>query len=243
MYSKYIDYRVYFFKIYTQRALALFFMKIYIDESGDLGWTLNKPNRNGGSSKFITITGIVINNEEEKYISRFIADIYKKYNLTTNVEKKGANFVPEHCHYITNQINKIISKSDSFKIISITVNKLKVFDSLRKDKNIFYNYVLGLLLKSEIVQHNDVEIILDKRTIKVSHGESFPDYIKTEIWGQGLDINISCDFVESTKNKMIWFADWYANFIWRKHEDGETSAHDILVKFPKDRFFEKRLFF
>jgi len=35
-------------------------MKIYIDESGDLGWKLDKPNRNGGSSKFITITGILI---------------------------------------------------------------------------------------------------------------------------------------------------------------------------------------
>jgi Protein of unknown function (DUF3800) len=172
---------LFFILRFIQRAFALFFMRIYIDESGDLGWTLDKPNRNGGSSKFITITGIVISNEDEKHISRFIVDIYKKYNLTTNIEKKVANFIPEHSHYITSQLNRIISKSDSFKIISITVNKTKVFDSLRKDKNIFYNYVLGLLLKSEIVQHNDVEIVLDKRTIKVSHGESFPDYIKTEI--------------------------------------------------------------
>jgi hypothetical protein len=219
-------------------------MRIYIDESGDLGWTLDKPNRHGGSSRYITITGIVISNEEEKYISRFIADIYNKYNLTPNIEKKGANFLAEHSYFITSQLHKIFNKSDSFKIISITVNKSKVFDSLRKDKNIFYNYVLGLLLKTEIVQHNDVEIVLDKRTIKVSHGESFPDYIKTEIWGQGLDIEISCDFVESTKNKMIWFADWYANFIWRKHEDNESSAYEQLLKLiPINRFVEKRLFF
>ena len=101
----------------------------------------------------------------------------------------------------------MISKSNSFKIISITFNKAKVFESLKKDKNIFYNCVLGLLLKPEIIQYPSTEIVLDKRTIKVSHGESFPDYIKTEIWGQGLDINISCEFIESTNNKMIWFAD------------------------------------
>ena len=218
-------------------------MKVYIDESGDLGWTLDKPNRNGGSSRFITITGLVIEETEQKYITRFISDIYKKYNLTPNVEKKGANFSPEHASFITSQLHKIFSKSDSFKIITITVNKSKVFDSLRQDKNIFYNYVLGLLLKPEIVQHDAIEIILDKRTIKVSHGESFPDYIKTEIWGQGLDITISCDFVESTRNKMIWFADWYANFIWRNHEDNENSSYNQLIKFPKDRFFEKKLFF
>jgi len=218
-------------------------MKIFIDESGDLGWTLDKPNRNGGSSRFITITGLVIEESEEKYVNRFISDIYKKYNLTPNVEKKGNNFSSEHSSFITSQLQKIYTKSKSFKIISITVNKSKVFDSLRKDKNIFYNYVLGLLLKPEIVQHNSIEIILDKRTIKVSHGESFPDYIKTEIWGEGLDIDISCEFVESTKNKMIWFADWYANFIWRNHEDNETSSYSQLKQLPKDRFFEKRLFF
>lgn len=219
-------------------------MNIYIDESGDLGWKLDKPNRYGGSSKFITITGIIISKDEEKYISRFITDIYKKYNLTPNIEKKGANFLPEHSSFITSQLtNKIVTKSDSFKIISITVNKSKVFESLRKDKNIFYNYVLGLLLKSEIIQLQSAAIILDKRTIKVSHGESFPDYIKTEIWGGGFDINITCDFLESTNNKMIWFADWYANFIWRKHEDNESSSYDQLKNLPTNRFVEKKLFF
>lgn len=219
-------------------------MNIYIDESGDLGWKLDKPNRHGGSSKFIAITGIIISKNEEKYISRFITDIYKKYNLTPNIEKKGANFSPEHSSFITSQIeNKIINKSTSFKIISITVNKSKVFNSLRKDKNIFYNYILGLLLKPEIIQLESAEIILDKRTIKVSHGESFPDYIKTEIWGSGLDINISCAFLESTNNKMIWFADWYANFIWRKHEDNESSSYEQLKNLAKNRFSERKLFF
>ena len=219
-------------------------MKIYIDESGDLGWKFDKPNRDGGSSRFITITGIIISKDEEKYISRFISDIYKKYNLTPNIEKKGANFISEHSSFITSQLtNKIINKSDSFKIISITVNKSKVYESLRKDKNIFYNYVLGLLLKPEIIQLDNTEIVLDKRTIKVSHGESFPDYIKTEIWGQGIDIDISCEFLESTNNKMIWFADWYANFIWRNHEDNESSSYIILMELPKNRFLEKKLFF
>ena len=78
MYYKYIVIRVYFYKIKLQRASALFFMKVYIDESGDLGWTLDKPNRNGGSSRYITITSLVIEEFEEKYVTRFISDIYKK---------------------------------------------------------------------------------------------------------------------------------------------------------------------
>lgn len=218
-------------------------MKVYIDESGDLGWSLDKPNRNGGSSRYITITGIIVSDEDEKYINRFISDIFRKYNLNPKIEKKGANFSAEHSSYITSQLNKLFSKSKSIKIISITVNKSKVFNSLRKDKNIFYNYTLGLLLETEIIQHNSFTIFIDKRTIKVSHGESFPDYIKTKIWGQGLDVDINCNFVESTKNRLIWFADWYANFIWRNHEDNENSSYNQLINFPNDRFFEKKLFF
>lgn len=42
---------------------------------------------------------------------------------------------------------------------------------------------------------------------------------------------------------MIWFADWYANFIWRHHEDSESSAYDILASFAKERFLEKKLYF
>lgn len=30
-------------------------MNVYLDESGDLGWVLDKPYRNGGSSRFMTI--------------------------------------------------------------------------------------------------------------------------------------------------------------------------------------------
>lgn len=94
-------------------------MKTYIDESGDLGWTLDKPNRNGGSSQYITITGLVIDEAEEKYINRFVSEIYTKYKLSPNIKKKGANFTPEHSSLITSQLHKIYNKSDSFKIISI----------------------------------------------------------------------------------------------------------------------------
>ncbi len=216
-------------------------MKIFIDESGDLGWTLDKPNRNGGSSRYITLTGLVISENDEKYITRFISDIYKKYKLTPNIEKKGANFLPEHSSFISNQLSKLSTKCHSFMIISLTVNKSKVFDALKKDKNIFYNYALGLLLKNEIVKHERVEIILDKRTIKVSHGESFPDYIKTQVWGEGHNIEISCCFLESTHNKMLWFADWYANFVWRNYEDNENSSYSVIQN--ATYFSEKRLYF
>lgn len=219
-------------------------MNLYLDESGDLGWIFDKPNRNGGSSRYLTISGVLISDESEKYILRFITEIYKKYNLTPNIEKKGANFISEHAKYIGSQLNRILNKDETFKIVSITVNKIKVNERLRNDNNIFYNYVLGLLVKNHIFNYDNLNIVIDARTIKVSHGQSFPDYIKTEVWGKGHDIGIECNFVDSKNNKMIWFADWFANFVWRHYENGDSSCYQILNNPPYTNvFIENRLFF
>jgi hypothetical protein len=35
-------------------------MNLYLDESGDLGWTLDKPYQAGGSSRYLTIATLII---------------------------------------------------------------------------------------------------------------------------------------------------------------------------------------
>ena len=47
-------------------------------------------------------------------------------------------------------------------------------------------------------------------------------------------------FFESSNNKILWFADLYANFIFRNCEDNENSS-DIIQN--TTYFSEKRLYF
>jgi hypothetical protein len=35
-------------------------MNLYLDESGDLGWKFDKPYRDGGSSRYLTIATLII---------------------------------------------------------------------------------------------------------------------------------------------------------------------------------------
>lgn len=218
-------------------------MQIFLDESGDLGWTFNKPNRAGGSSRFITIAGIVIDEAHSKYLKRHISDIYKKYNLTPKIEKKGCNFSDEHATYIATSLSKLIAKAPSLKIISITANKLNVVEKLRKDCNIFYNYMLGELLPDAFKNHKEVNLILDKRTIKVDHGNNFEGYIKTKCWGElSMDIDIGCQYDSSDQNEGIWLADWMANWIWRRYEDNDTAAYEVIRRLAVENFVEKTLF-
>jgi hypothetical protein len=218
-------------------------MQIFLDESGDLGWSFDLPNQQGGSSRYITIAGIVIDPDELKHVNRYIADLYRKYNLTPKIEKKGANFSDEHASHIVRHLNKIMAKAPSFGMIAITASKQYVHEPLRKDANIFYNYMLGDLLPNTIRKYDDVELIIDKRTIKVKSGDSFEDYIKTKCWGDlKIPTNISCAYDSSDKNEGIWVADWIANFIWRKYETNRNEAYDILNRWAGKEFNEKVLF-
>ncbi len=223
-------------------------MQIFVDESGDLGFTLDKPNRQGGSSKYITIAGVAVFEEQFKYLRRDIADIYRKYNLTPGIEKKGAKFTNEEAKFICESLWRARRKCTSLRIISITARKEKVLEHLRTDTNIFYNYMLGMLLPDTIKKDTTAEIIIDKRTIKVGSGRSFEDYIKTKCWGElQITTDIKCSYDESDKNEGIWVADWVANFIWRRYEDAANEGYSALNLKPnknelKALLYEKTLF-
>jgi hypothetical protein len=219
-------------------------MQIYLDESGDLGWKFDAPNQDGGSSRFITIAGFVIDINEIKFVNRQIAKLYKKYNLTPKQEKKGANFSDQDATYIVSNLNAIFDKAPSFKVISITTKKENVQTPLRKDCNIFYNYMLRVLLPDTMKLYPATELVIDKRTIRVDSGNSFEDYIKTICWGEmNLDIDISCSYDSSDKNEGIWLADWLANWIWRHYENGRSVTFAELSKLKGSKFFEKTLYF
>lgn len=218
-------------------------MTVFLDESGDLGWTFDKPNGNGGSSRFITISGIVVDEQQLKHVKRYISDLYQKYNLTPKIEKKGCNFSDLDATYITTNLSRVIAKAPSFNVISITARKEKVLPRLREDCNIFYNYMLGVMLPDTFRHHSDIKVVLDKRTIKVDHGNNFEAYIKTKCWGElKLDTNIDCEYDSSDKNEGIWMADWMANWVWRKYENNQDSAYKILKNLAGTHFFEKTLF-
>lgn len=54
---------------------------VYFDESGDLGWILDAPYRDGGSSRYFTIAYVLIPSEKSILLDRFIRRFYKAIPL------------------------------------------------------------------------------------------------------------------------------------------------------------------
>lgn len=213
-------------------------MLIFLDESGDFGWSLDKPRFEGGSSRFITIAGIVIEKDQMKDLIQYTRGIFYKYQLNPRLELKGKKISNQLALSITKDL-LTLSSITPFQIISVTVDKRSVSHQLRRDSNVFYNHMLNNLLTDHVKNYNEIEIVLDDRTTKSGSRNSFEDCLRAKCWGElGLNTDVSCRFEESHKNRGISLADWLANFVWRNYENNMTHAYSQLTINP--HFHERR---
>ena len=67
---------------------------IYLDESGDLGWTLDKPHNNGGSSRYLTLAAVIVPTTKTYLITRVVRGIYKARGRSKSSELKSVELRP-----------------------------------------------------------------------------------------------------------------------------------------------------
>jgi hypothetical protein len=61
---------------------------IYVDESGDLGWSLHLSRGNGGSSRFLTIAAMVLPATMDHLPRRKVRHLYDQGRWDLKREKK-----------------------------------------------------------------------------------------------------------------------------------------------------------
>jgi len=204
---------------------------IYLDESGDLGF-------HQGSSKYFTIALVVM--RDPIHFTRAVREVKIKYNIPREVELKGST------------TRKIIKKDLlsrfarlDMEIHAITVKKENVEPKLRRDSNILYNYMVGLLLVERILSEDAgtrVCIDVDRRVISITSGFKFNEYLKYKIWyeGQRQDIDLEINHLDSHGSYAIQGIDVICNCIFRRYNSNDYELFNIIRgKVRNDR----RLFF
>lgn len=204
------------------------------DESGNMG-------RKG---RYFTIACI------ETYNTKALKNVMKKSSL--KVKRKFPRFANE----------REIKASDSFPIIKdyilrriiskdiqiryATADLPFVHGPLLKDENLLYNYLLHFIIVPVAKRRDvdEIDIFLDKRSIKVESINSFQNYISIKVnYELGLDVKISVDYMESHNSYCIQAADFVANTINSYYEYGHDHCFKILhpkiaqhEKFPRHVF-------
>jgi len=203
---------------------------IYLDESGDLGWKFNAPYRNGGSSRYLTITCLITPKTKRDLPKRIIRKMYKKLAWNTKSEKKWSQMTIEERDYFATKAKELREKHPDIRYFSMTVKKENVQSHIRLDPNKLYNYMTGLLLLEEMSHFQNVDFYPDPRSVKVESGNSMHDYLQTQLW---FDRSVSTTLIttpaESSSNLNVQFADMLSGVIQGHFEDGNSSPWHIMA--------------
>lgn len=202
-------------------------MQVFLDESGDMGWSFSKPYRTGGSSRFLCLAIMFLPKADRKRPKRIIADMYSKYGWAS--EMKGSAASPAQKMEFASRTVGMLGAHKDIQIDCIVAKKENVQAHIRCDPNKLYNYMCGLVIPEHVKGEIEFEFIPDKRSIKVKSGNSLSDYLQTVIWfDYSLTTKLINNPLESDKNYNLQFVDWTAHCVWSHFEDGETNVFGML---------------
>jgi hypothetical protein len=101
---------------------------------------------------------------------------------------------------------------------------------MRNDCNLLYNYMMGLSIPDRIAAFDIVDVISDKRSVKIKSGNTCIEYLRIKI---AYELNSPTKLIdtptESHTELNLMFIDWIANFIWSNFEDKKTTPFNRIL--------------
>jgi len=94
-------------------------MNLYLDESGDLGFTFDKPNRYGGSSRHLTIAILLTPKELSHLPKRIIKKLYQRKKQPTSKELKGPELTSKDRLFRANKIVTLLTNHPSIEAFGV----------------------------------------------------------------------------------------------------------------------------
>jgi hypothetical protein len=199
-------------------------VKIYIDESGDLGFG---PRM----TKYFVIAGLIVRDDQP--IRRCFAKI------RNNTVKKSIKQLPEFKYHNSDDVTvrrvvQCVTTTD-LDIAYALLRKDEVYDRLRSHHQTVYNYLCGSLVSAIVTRYQPSEpldIIVDKSLNCVGQ-DMFNDYIVFKAMDQnrngiaGLD-SIRIAHKDSRQEACIQAADFIAGVVHRHYRDGNEANFDAV---------------
>lgn len=197
---------------------------IFLDESGDLGFDFNKKK----TSKIFVITCLFTNNKRpiEKIVRKTHLGLKKKYK-----RKFGILHAIKEKPLTRQRLLKRLNEKDCV-IMTIYLNKKRVYTKLQEEKAVLYNYVANILLdriytRKIIPIEKTIELIASKRETNKFLNENFKNYLNAQIKNKHkVSVNIRIKFPSEEKAlQAVDFASWA---IFRKYEYGDDSYYNLI---------------
>jgi len=209
---------------------------IYMDESWDLGFDFGK-NR---TSKYFVITFLISKNEK-------IPDLIMKkaFNWIKHKKVKMKWWVFHAFSHQDTTIQKVLNIATEYdiNIMTLVLNKEKIYSLHSFEKHILYNIIVNKLLdavinKNILFDKNDlIYFIASRRETSKTLNEQFINYLKNKHNNQP---NIHFEIKTPYQSKWLQLVDTISFSIYQKYEHNNEIFYSIIKNKIKieDRFFE-----
>lgn len=192
-------------------------MILYLDESGDLGF--------GQGSTTYFVMGFLAVTDEEAF-RRKIRKIKRRAGLSGQVELKAYHSDDG----LRAKVLRAIAASD-VEVHTVSVYKPRVYDHLRTDTNVLYNYTAKWLLIPFLEERrfDYVRIVVDLRITRQSRGMRFDDYVKAELWGdRGVSTRLEFQHQDSAHSLGLQAVDFVTHALFRARERNDWQLWNIV---------------
>ncbi len=197
---------------------------IFLDESGDLGFNFRKKK----TSKFFIITCLFVVNKRliEKKVRKTHAELKKKYK-----KRFGVLHAVKEKPTVRRRLLKRLNEKDCV-IMTIYLNKKRVYTRLQEEKAVLYNYVANILLdriysKKLVPIGKKIELIASKRETNKFLNKNFRRYLNSQVKNKH-KIEIVIKIKTPYQEKSLQAVDFVSRAIFRKHEYGDDSYYNII---------------
>lgn len=117
-------------------------------------------------------------------------------------------------------------------IMTIYLNKKRVYTKLQEEKAVLYNYVANILLdriyaKRIIPVEKIIELIASRRETNKFLNENFKNYLNAQVKNKHR-IDIRTSIRSSTEEKALQAVDFASWGIFRKYEYGDDSYYNLI---------------
>ncbi len=204
---------------------------IFLDESGDLGFDKTKKR----SSKYFLITFLFSN--DKRPIEKAVKLTYLSLIKTHKQKSDTLHCYREKLITRTRLLTKLSQKN--IKIMTVYLNKSKVYTKLRNEKDVLYNFVTNILLdrictKKLIPIDEKIVLIASRKETNKFLNQNFKNYLCNQAKNNH-KIDLKVEIKTPHEEKSLQAVDFLSWSIFRKYEYDDESYYEIF----KDKIFKK----
>ncbi len=216
--------------------MMVYMLYMFLDESGDLGFNLNRK----GTSRYFLVT--IITTKDKDHLNRIVKKTIRGLSDKNRKKHSGVLHAYKESPRTRKKLLDFLFENETLRVGLIYMDKVSMSKVSKYKKHILYNQMIEVLFgcvykNIKVVTGENINLIVSKRETNKLLNKNFNLYIERNILNSH-GVNLIIDIENTSSEKGLQVVDMVSWAIFRKYEYGDTSYYDLI----KERIVEEFLF-